>query len=282
MRGWKGGGMEREPRGVLDPSAGRKWFDLALHLPAPDLAQLVEHYWVVRWDVRDRDSYTQHVLPHPSAHLVVEPDVSRIVGVMTGRFTRVLRGQGRVFGVKFRPAGFRPFLGSPVSALTDRTVAVAEVFGPGGDALVERVRALEDDARMVEAAEAFVHGRLPAPDPAVPAVNRIVDQIMADREMARVDDVAARTGVGKRRLQRLFAEYVGVSPKRVIQRYRLHEAVERLAAGDDVDLALLARELGYYDQAHFGKDFRALVGRPPTQYARGTAGPRAHPGGRHR
>jgi AraC-like DNA-binding protein len=267
-------GMQPEPRGVLDPREGGRWFDLSRRPPAPDLAEHVGHYWVVRWDVRGRDAYSQHVLPHPSVHLVAEAGSSRIVGVMTGRFTRVLRGRGRVFGIKFRPAGFRPFLGSPVSALTDRTVAVAEVFGPAGDALVERVLALEDESRMVEAAEAFVRSRLPAPDPNVPAVNRVVERIMTDREMTRVDDVVAATGLGKRRLQRLFASYVGVSPKRVIQRYRLHEAVERLAAGDDADLALLARELGYFDQAHFGKDFRALVGSPPTHYARGAGGRR--------
>jgi AraC-like DNA-binding protein len=255
-----------KPRGVLDLRAGERWFDLSLHHPAAELAELVEHYWVVRWDLRGRDAYPQHTLPHPSVHLVAEQDGSEIFGVMTGRFTRVLRGQGRAFGVKFRPAGFHPFLGSPVAVLTDRTLAVAEVFGPDGDALVERIRSLEDETRMVAAAEAFIGGRLPAPDPNVAAVNRIVDQIMASREITKVDDVVARTRVGKRRLQRLFSTYVGVSPKWVIQRYRLHEAVERLAAGDQVDLALLARELGYFDQAHFGKDFKALVGRPPTEY----------------
>jgi AraC-like DNA-binding protein len=261
--------VQRKARGVLDLREGERWFDLAWHSPAPELAGLVEHYWGVRWDLPGRATHTQHTLPHPSVHLVVERGRSEIVGVTTGRFTRVLQGRGRVFGVKFRPAGFRPFLGAPVSTLTDRTVAVADVFGQDGDALVEEVVSLDDEARMAAAAEAFIRARLPAPDPTVAVVNQIVELIMTDRTIIRVDDVVARTGVGKRRLQRLFAGYAGVSPKWVIQRYRLHEAVERLAEGGDVDLAFLARELGYFDQAHFGKDFKALVGRPPTAYARG-------------
>ena len=60
-----------------------------------------------------------------------------------------------------------------------------------------------------------------------------------------------------------------MSPKWVIQRYRLHEAVEQLERGAEVDLAELALQLGYFDQAHFIRDFKALVGRPPGAYAAG-------------
>ena len=178
-----------------------------------------------------------------------------------------LEGEGRAFGIRFRPAGFHPFLGAPAATLTDRRVAVAEVFGPAGDRLVADLLAATGQARLV-AAEAFLLARLPAADPNVVRVNRVVDQIMADRDITRVADVTGRSGIATRRLQRLFATYVGVTPKWVIRRARLHEAVARLNAGDAVDLAFLARELGYFDQAHFARDFRSAVGRPPAAYAR--------------
>jgi AraC-like DNA-binding protein len=57
------------------------------------------------------------------------------------------------------------------------------------------------------------------------------------------------------------------SPKWVIQRYRLHEAAERLDTAA-TDLSTLAHELGYADQAHFARDFKAAVGRPPASYLR--------------
>jgi AraC-like DNA-binding protein len=133
---------------------------------------------------------------------------------------------------------------------------------------VAELLAADGEARLVAVAEAFLQARPPAPDPNVPLVNRVVDQVVADRDVTRVADVTDRTGMGTRRLQRLFATYVGVPPKWVIRRARLHEAVERLDRGDEVDLAFLARELGYFDQAHFARDFRSAVGRPPTAYAR--------------
>jgi len=201
-------------------------------------------------------------------HLVVEPDRSGIQGVLTGRFTRRLEGRGRAFGIRFRPAGFHPFLGGPVSALTDRRVAVAEVFGADGDRLVARLLAAADEPALVAVAEAFLLERRPGPDPNVTLVNRVVDEIMADRDITLVKDLTDRRRIGARRLQRLFAAYTGVPPRWVIRRARLHEAVERLDRGHEVDLALLARDLGYFDQAHFAHDFRAAVGHPPAAYAR--------------
>lgn len=127
---------------------------------------------------------------------------------------------------------------------------------------------MEDDASMVALAEAFLRQHLPAMDPLVIHAGEIVDGIVHDRTLTSVEQLVRRWDIDKRRLQRLFSEYVGVGPKWVINRYRLHEAVERLAQGGAVDWAQLALDLGYFDQAHFIRDFRKLVGRPPAAYTR--------------
>ena len=75
------------------------------------------------------------------------------------------------------------------------------------------------------------------------------------------------TGPRVAHFEALFREYVGVTPKWVIQRYRLFEAAERLASGQ-ADGAQLAHELGYFDQAHFIRDFKAMVGKSPLAFAR--------------
>ena len=98
--------------------------------------------------------------------------------------------------------------------------------------------------------------------------SNIVDEIAENREIVSVEQVVERWRFGKRTLQQLFNSYVGVGPKWVINRYRLHEAVERLQEGANINFSELAMELGYFDQAHFIRDFRKLVGCTPAAYTR--------------
>jgi AraC-like DNA-binding protein len=81
-----------------------------------------------------------------------------------------------------------------------------------------------------------------------------------------VADLAARHHVSVRTVQRLFTQYVGIGPKWVMQRYRLHDALERLDRRRRQDWTRFALDLGYYDHAHFLRDFRSLVGLTPAAY----------------
>lgn len=257
------------PRGILESVPGGGVFRHERIGPARDLEHLVQHFWTVSWDLTGHGPAVRETLPHPVVHVVIGKDVSRVAGIAGGRFTRVLTGAGRVFGVKFRPGGFQPFARGPVSRLTGREVPLADVFGPAGTRLVRAVLAAGDDTpARIALCERFLRERLPAPDPNVPLAASIVEHAEADRSVRKVEDLVAWSGLGTRALQRLFSRYVGVGPKWVIRRYRLHEALERLAEGGAADWTAVALSLGYFDQAHFTNDFKALVGRTPAEYAR--------------
>ncbi|HEY0661878.1 MAG TPA: helix-turn-helix domain-containing protein [Lysobacter sp.] len=258
-------------RGILRHAPGPGVFHHARVAPAPALAGVVQHFWIVRWDLRGAAPQARETLPHPNVHLVLDPGRTRIHGIHSGRFTRVLEGEGGVFGVKFRPGGFRPFLGRSVSTLRDRSLPLHDVFGAMADSLEADVFAQHDDDRMIAVAERFLLACLPPKDPDAERAGQIVDGIADDRSVTSVEQLLERWRASKRSLQRLFNEYVGVGPKWVINRYRMHEAIERLAEGEPLDWARLALELGYFDQAHFIRDFKALVGRPPAEYARSDA-----------
>lgn len=105
-----------------------------------------------------------------------------------------------------------------------------------------------------------------APDPSAQLADRIVTGIQLDRSQRSAREVAARWGLSPRSLQRLFRAYIGMTPQAVIRRYRLHETMG-LASGDP-DWASLALELGYFDQAHLIRDFKAVVGMTPGSYAK--------------
>nr|QKW93808.1 DNA-binding transcriptional activator FeaR [Vitiosangium cumulatum] len=254
-------------RGILNPHEGRKHFHLARHAPAGDLSFFVERHWIIRWDLRGQEPFEQEVLPHPCVNLVVEAGRSAVHGVDTRRFVARLEGKGQVVGTKFRPGAFFPFVRVPMSGLTDRSLPLEELFGPAGAALEPAVLASDDEREQLSLVEAFLRQRLPERDDTVATVVHIIQRALECREVTRVEELSIRVGHSVRTLQRLFRQYVGVSPKWVIRRFRLHEAAERVVSGGQVDWAALAQELGYFDQAHFIRDFKSQVGRSPTEYA---------------
>jgi AraC-like DNA-binding protein len=254
-------------RGILrwPPKEGK--FSHLRRLPATNLMPWIERYWMVSWDVQE--PCLQETLPHPSVFLVFENGTSVIHGVNPGRFSTMLEGRSAVFGVKFRPGGFRPFLKSPVAALLNRSVPASDVFGPEIgqlEALWKPASCSRNLEKLIQASNAFFQARVPEPDRTMDLATKLVQQILETSEIRTVDDLVERSGIGKRSLQRIFNEYIGVTPKWVIRRYRLHELVCRLDAGEDLELSQVALELGYFDQSHLINDFRSIVGCSPTKY----------------
>ncbi len=254
--------------GILNPGAAPAYFELTRHAPAADLEHLVERHWLIGWDLRGRPPHLQETLPHPCVNLVIEAGRSAVHGCGTRKFSVLLAGEGAVVGTKFRPGGFAPIYGRSVAELTDRSLPLGEMFGAEGAALEGRVLACAEPAGRIAIVEAFLRARVPGQsDPEVARVVQVVQFALERREVNRVEELAERVGMSPRGLQRLFRRYVGVSPKWTIRRFRLHEAAERLAGGAPVDWAAMAQELGYCDQAHFIRDFKAQVGKSPGEYA---------------
>lgn len=261
---------QKKPSGLLNNRNQGDRFKLDLLSPSADLEQYVEHYWIVKWDLRGQDPYVSENLPHPSVHLTVEPDRTVITGVVKQKFTRTLTGHGVVFGIKFYPGAFYPFAQEAVNRFTGRIVPAEHVFGADAAALADEIRSLaaEDEAGMAARAECFLRMRLPDRDHNVELIRAVIERIRNDRSIISVETAAAEFHLTVRMLQRLFSKYVGVSPKWVIRRYRLLEVADQLAEGPPASWPRLAAELGYFDQSHFIKDFKSIVGLSPDEYAR--------------
>ncbi len=259
---------DEQLRGPLYHAAKQPNLQFTPYAPSADLQFFVEQFWVVRWDLRGQAPYQAEHLPDASVHLVIEDDLAVILGVTSRKFSRPTKGAGRAFCIKFRPGAFYPFVNSSVSGFTNKKVSLPEVFGAAGQALEIAIRAAGEDEPSIEIAEQFLLSRHPERDDAVALIHRIIERIAADRTLTRCSQLEQEFNVTERTLQRLFSRYVGVSPGWVIRRYRIHDALNHLEQGEVVDWPALAADLGYFDQAHFIKDFKQLIGVPPGAYAR--------------
>ncbi len=236
------------------------------YAPGPGLADLVRRYWMPVWSLPPGVVSRQRVLQYPVCLVVVADSYARLVGVSTGLSIKELSGTGWALGAMLQPAAGALLLAGPVARVIDGHVDLADVPGIDGDGLSDRVRAAvgaapEDPARRSAAVTCLERelSRLLPVDDEGRLVNAVVEFIEGDSDVRRVRQVCAKFDLTERTLQRLVARRLGLHPKWLIQRRRLQEAAARLRTAP-VDLARVATELGYADQAHFTRDVAAVTG----------------------
>ncbi len=244
-------------------------------MPGTAVASRVERHWTTRWDLPAERAHVQEILPHPCVNLVAYGGIVRVHGIPLRRDARRLVGRGAAVGAKFRPGAFAAFCRVPMPATRGAVLTLEHAFGPEGvgleaellDATAGGDPDADGVARTVAAIERFLAPRVPDHDPAFGLVQDVTRDMLRRAPEVRVAAIARDHGVSERTLQRVFRAQVGVGPKWVLRRYRLHAAAERIGAEGASDLAGLAHDLGYADQAHFANDFRDAVGLRPTAYA---------------
>lgn len=262
-----------DTRGILHPRTGLQRFQLHRYLPPAPLTPYVDRLWCVRWDLADGEVFEQPVLAHPCVNVVVEPHRAAVYGVPSKLRSQRITGRGWAVAAMFSPGGVRPFLRSRARDWVDRDAQIADHWGRPGSDLVAAIRRAcgDDDAveqQRVGLLSSFLTELAPPVMPAATTAAATAAALVADdRALCRVEELADRTDITVRSLQRLFAEHVGLSPKKVIRRYRLLEAAEAAAGGQSVSWAEVAVQLGFSDQAHLTRDFTAAFGVSPSRYA---------------
>jgi methylphosphotriester-DNA--protein-cysteine methyltransferase len=248
--------------------------------PGPALAPFVRAYEVVEASGEVERTLVPEAslvlgLRYAGSSWLVEGGSARVVpdaavtGLrLTARRMRTSAGGGIVL-VKFREAGAAPFLEGPLHRLLGETRPLDELVPP---VEVERVagdvRAAPSEAARVAAVGRFLLRcaalRTWRPDPAVEATVRL---IRADPGSLRVKAQAAALGLSVDALEKRFRRVVGASPKQLASLLRLRRAVA--AHPRTATLGQLAVLAGYYDQAHFNRQWIAALGAAPAAFLTG-------------
>ncbi|WP_106848462.1 helix-turn-helix domain-containing protein [Blastococcus sp. Marseille-P5729] len=273
--------ITRDSRGILNPGRMREHADFVRLEPTDALGGIVQWFWAVRWSMPDGAEFVQPVLSHPSANLSVGPRSSRgldddsigatAVGVVTSIDRRRLRGTGWNVAAKLEPGALGAFLHTDATELTDRIVPLGDVIDVDGAHLASEMTAAGETGSQVAVLADALADVLERADPQrlrgareAAALGSLIER---DRSIRNVAQLSRATGLGARTMQRLFREHAGVSPLWMIRRYRLIEAADAARSGQPRSWSELAANLGYADQAHLSRDFKATVGMSPRQYA---------------
>ncbi|AWZ07726.1 MULTISPECIES: helix-turn-helix domain-containing protein [unclassified Streptomyces] len=207
--------------------------------------------WVTR-----TEELGEALLRPASRAMVSGPRTVPAIGVHAG----VVHG----LEVNMSPLGCYRLFGVPMWHFEDAHVDLADVLGPGGRFLTERLRSLGSWTERFALLDEVLCARLERGPLPAPEVRGALSGLWADsRSLTRV---SSETGWSARTLRARFREQVGLSPKAVARVFRLQHALGLLAAGTAA--AHVAAVCGYHDQAHLSREVKAMTGLPPSRFVR--------------
>lgn len=259
--------MPGSTRGTLYPDRLPALYRLA---PAGRAEPLVRWFWITRWSLPDGEVSRQELISFPALNLVVENGMVGLAGPTTRADHTDLSGAGWAIGALLRPAAVPLFTADPGSLRDDYVPFEAPDLHAG----VDEAMASDSEKGRAAAAERFAAwlvARAGEPTAEARLANRLAE-LAEDPGVRRVGTIAERLAVSERTLQRLARTYIGLSPAALIRRRRLQEAAEWIRDDPDADLAGLATELGYTDQAHLTNEFVRVLGFTPARYRRTVSG----------
>jgi AraC-like DNA-binding protein len=192
---------------------------------------------------------------------------SFIVGFQDKPIPIILHGTLKVVAARLFAWGAMALLQENVNTLTNEVTAL----GPDWDSLVRRLKSDVTPGRYEQAAttlEEFLIHRALLRTYDLKLIQTAAKLLHHTKGEYRVAELADYCQVSVRQLERGFRKVIGTSPKVFARTLRFEQAQRRLMFDPDADLTELAYECGYFDQAHFIKDFKAFTGRTPSEYAR--------------
>ncbi|MBE1581108.1 AraC-like DNA-binding protein [Amycolatopsis roodepoortensis] len=172
----------------------------------------------------------------------------------------------RSVGVHFKPWGPAQFLPMPAAELCDRPVTLEQVWGrPAVAELRDRLATADGPQEMLTLLEEELMRRL-RETAGLGLVRHTSGVLAATGGAVAIGGLSVAAGVSSTHLAQRFKQLVGVTPKRLARTYRLTATVFAIDPAGPVDWGALAGGAGYFDQAHFGHEFREFTGLTPTRY----------------
>ncbi|WP_315093189.1 helix-turn-helix domain-containing protein [uncultured Cellulomonas sp.] len=262
-----------EPSGVLHPGNlaryAARWLE-----PDPAVHDVVDQFWHVRWRMDDGEVVDQAIVDLPAITLSIEtgsvPAALVVTGVHRRAWHRRIEGSGDVFAIRLRPAGLAVLSSLRPHDLADATLPLTARLDSRLHDLMVRIaqeRTPQARARAASGLVVDLMRRHPAPSTHLLA-NRVLDELRSGAHQRTGTTLARHFDVSERTIQRALSATLGIGPKQAARRLRLQEAARAIAVHGDDELAAVAVQLGYTDQAHLTSDFRTATGTTPGTYRR--------------
>ncbi len=251
--------------GVLHQNKGKSNYDLRRYFPSAALANIVEQFWFVDWSLQTDKEHLQQNLPDPNFHLVFENGSARLIGPVSKVFSYRMKKSGAIVGVKLTVGSLNTLLDEKIRSFVNREIPAQDCFGEQINELALKLANNSNDEQRCEMLHTFFEKFPIKVSTLAISVNKQLTLIRETEHITSVQYLSELTNISTRSLQRNFIKYLGLSPKWLIRKYRLHQALSLLESGE-IDIADLVVQLNYTDQSHLIHDFKDMLGITPNTY----------------
>ena len=252
-----------------------------IYKPSETLRPFIKCYWTLEGPTEAKIS-KQKILPdgcmemifhHGDLYTQFKMDGSSFIQprcFLYGQITTTLEiaptGNTGIFSARFHPHGLTPLLNIKVDKLANKATPLINVFGKSTEQLEKNILFSNNTIERINFIEKYFLKILGNQQNADHILNNCISEILIAKGNISVNQLAANSDTHRRKLERLFKSQVGLSPKQLSKAVRLQALIKRLHTKEFTNLTDLAYEYGYFDQAHFIKDFREFTGISPKQF----------------
>ena len=252
--------------------------------PPPPLNAYIRCFWMLEHDYREPFHTHEHLWADTHTELIFswgeryyrksEENKGRTMGftqnfVIGPQLKQLLlysNGFTALVAARFLPWGFAAFSKVKPADLIGKVIAATKVLGSDNATLSARLSAENTrDAKLQLFIDHLLHIRR-RPDTGFETIRRITAELELHHGTQRIAQLARQFGISSRQLERQFTGHTGLPPKLFAKILRFNHARELIRENPDISLASVAYEVGYADQAHFSRNFRALFQFTPAQF----------------
>jgi AraC-like DNA-binding protein len=189
-----------------------------------------------------------------------------VIGQLTQPLEIEPTGVTGIFSVRFYPEGFLPFSTNSIKEMENTAVSLEKLFGNDGQEIGQQILNANSTSERIKLIEKFLLNRLTDIKTIDRIIKSTVETIMTANGQIPVDELSKQINLNRRQLLRKFSSTIGLSPKQLSRTIRLQAALKMLLNDQFSNLAELAYENEYYDQAHFIKEFKEFTGSTPKEF----------------
>ncbi|MDR2083595.1 MAG: helix-turn-helix domain-containing protein [Bacteroidales bacterium] len=250
--------------------------------PSEKFKPYIKQYWGVENVLKNGEQYTQRIIPSGLPELILylghKPTVDTKNRSLEDSF--LLNGQQNdfydilisdnlsVFSIQFKPQGVSQFFSIPYNELLNNSVPL-KYLNKDLYAELESKLAKESSfqlkVNMVEEClfKLLINNKK---DFEFRRINNAIESIRITKGNIDIDTLASNACLSRKQFERIFSEYIGISPKQYLKTIRLQATIHFKSKHKNVSMTELTYINGYYDQSHFINDFKTMTGLTPKQF----------------